>query len=165
MEPMTNKPVLTSKYMGFVGICLFLYLIFVFMDSFLTGLGALSGAAAAGKNLFVENSFLFLIILIANIVYVPFSLFCGVVFWTKRLWTIVLLRIYFLSLIAFKLFELILSFIPEVTKVSGFSATLMDSILVKLVLGIMCPLALVIYLFRPDRKIEMQPVTKPRSDD
>jgi hypothetical protein len=165
METVGKKNVLTSKFTGFIGLCIFMFLLFVFMDTSLTLWSAVVGALNEERSVFPEGKLLYSLVMASYFVLSPFSVVCGVLFWSKRLFAVRLLEAFLALLILARAFELVLSFVPEVTGVQGFSASLTDSILVKLSLGIVVPGLLLFYLLRPERRIETDQGVKPRSDD
>ncbi|MBN2352406.1 MAG: hypothetical protein JXD23_07545 [Spirochaetales bacterium] len=142
---------MTTKFAGGIGMCLYMFLVFLLIDS---GAATVSGmiAAAAGRLTIIPHGhILFTLSLWANAL-LAVSTFAGLIlFWTKRLFAKRLITILLIVLVAFRIFEVTLSFIPEVTRAAAVSVSILDTFLIKVLLGIVVPGLFLFYLFAPER--------------
>jgi hypothetical protein len=147
----------TTKFTGVIGLLMFLFLVFLFIDS---GIGVITGAKAASlpnQPLATGENPLFVIGLAVNAVLAAAAFGSLFLFWTKRVFAKRLIMALFLCLIAFRIFELVLAFTPGVTKAASAPVSILDTVLVKGLIGVVLPVIFLVYLFAPERDSDRLP--------
>jgi hypothetical protein len=164
METKKSALPTTTKFSGLIGILIFLFIVYSFSDAVLTFLTMATAAGADGKSLFAGRSALFIVLLAENATLIPFSALAGVFLWTKKRFAVPVIQFFLMTVMAFKIIELAIVLSDSLRKANEYLPSVLDTILVKIVLGVLVPALMLAYLFKRERKIDLDAHPKPPSD-